>query len=101
MYGLIIVAFVIIMLLSVGLLVLACFKSRKKSVAMFVGQLVFLSLAFFFFYRCISYLPNQANVMYTEDQSLTLGIAGILWAISMLWEFVGICVLAWHGKGKN
>lgn len=83
-------AFIIVIVTSAAVISLFYIKTRKRSLLWFGGQLVFLSLSFRFFYRAITYLLNQANAMYSEDQSLRLGLAGLCWAISMLLMVAGI-----------
>ena len=89
-YGLLIWSFVVIIVISVSLLAVMYFKTRNKAIFWFGGQTAFLSLAFYWFYRCITNLPNEVNVMHTENQSVLIGLAGVSWAISMLLMLVGI-----------
>lgn len=89
-YQLLVVAFSVVAGASAGVLAGFYWKSHDKSIFWFVGQLVFLVFAFGLFYKCVTYLPNQGNSMYSEDQSITLALSGICWAISMVFDLIGI-----------
>lgn len=89
-YGILLWAFITVVILSAGALIYFYLKTRRRSLVWFGGQLVFLSLSFRYLYRALTYLPNQANAMVSEDQSLRLGLAGLCWAISMLLMLAGI-----------
>ena len=89
-YGTLFWAFIIVIVTSAAVISLFYIKTRKRSLLWFGGQLVFLSLSFRYLYRALTYLPNQANAMVSEDQSLRLGLAGLCWAISMLLMLAGI-----------
>ena len=95
-YGTLVWAFVIVLIITVGVLFLFYLKTRNRGLTWFGGQLVALSLSFYFFYKAVTYLPNQANAMYSEDQSLRLALAGLCWAASMFLMLAGI-----HRSIKN
>lgn len=89
-YQLLVVAFGMVAGVSAGALAGLYWKSRDRNIFWFAGQLIFLAFAFALFYKCITYRPNQGNSMYSEDQSITLALSGICWAISMAFNVIGI-----------
>jgi hypothetical protein len=60
-----------------------CKKHKSRSALLFLGQIIFLCLSFRYFYVAIQYLPNSGDFMYSEKQSLNLGISGVCWATSV------------------
>ena len=101
MYRLLLVFFILVVAVGALLLIVFYIKSRNKHILWFGGQLGCLSIAFYFFYRCITYLPNEGNVMYTETQTGTLTGAVIFWAISMVCTFVGVYMLLRRSRGDT
>lgn len=65
-------------------------RSRNQAVLWFGGQTLFLSGAFRFFFRalCLRYDPQFS--MYSEEPSVHIACAGLLWALSMLCMLIGI-----------
>lgn len=92
-YSLLIWGFALIAFLSVLVLILLYLKCRNRHIFWFGGQVVFLTLAFCYFYKAISYLPNQGNSMYSEMQSVNIALAGIFWAASMVFVLIGVSML--------
>lgn len=90
-----IVGFSIIAAIGAVVLSLCYVKTRNKNLLWFCGQILFLILTFYFGYKCITTLPNDpTNSMYSENQSVIFAKTGICWAISMIFEFVGIWKIA-------
>jgi hypothetical protein len=92
-YGLLIGGFAAITLIDVFILARLYLKTRNKHVFWFGGQAAFLAAAFYYFYKAIAYLPNQGNAMYSENQSITIALAGIAWAVSMGFVLLGVFML--------
>lgn len=89
-YSLLVLAFSVIAVVSAIILTTFYLRSHNKHIFWFGGQIIFLSFAFYCFYQCITYLPNQGDSMYSENQSITLALSGICWAISMVLNLIGI-----------
>ncbi len=87
------------MVLEAAILAVAFAKTRNKNLFWFVGQIVFSVLAACFFWECLRNVPTaSSNSMYSEHQSIPFAIMGICWAVSMLFEFIGVLKVA---KGKK
>lgn len=90
--GLLIGGFSIIMGIAFIVVLLLLFSKKRKSFRMayglVVGFLVFFSWAVIQALNAISFDVNHP--MATEEISLRLGIAGVLWAISMLFLVIGL-----------
>lgn len=65
-------------------------SSKNKSFIWFIAQLIFLYLSFLKFTYLIRMKPEVPQVLLSEENSLALGISGMLWAISMLGMLIGI-----------
>ena len=89
-YLLLVLAFGAVSGVSAIVLVIFLIKSHNRNILWFGGQIVFLSFAFYLFFKCIVYLPNQGDAMYSENQSITLALSGVCWAISMVLNLIGI-----------
>lgn len=86
-----IIGFVLVIMIGIVMLGLKYKKTNNKNSLWFGGQMLFLILTFYFCFKCIINLPNDpSNFMYTEEQSVIFANTGICWAISMLFEFIGI-----------
>lgn len=93
-----IIDFVLVIMIGVVMLGL---KYKKQIIRIYFGLAgrCFLVLTFYFCFKCIINLPNDpSNFMYTEEQSVIFANTGICWAISMLFEFIGI---VWLVKSKK
>ena len=73
--------FLLVTLVSLAVLIILLIRSRNKNLLFFMAQLAFLALAF--------YLPRD-NSMYTEENSLSIALAGLCWAASMGCMLAGI-----------
>jgi hypothetical protein len=69
-----------------------CFviKRKNRSLLWFLGQIAFLGLSFNQFINLIQRKPEISEVMMSENNSLTLGIMGVFWALSMVCMILGI-----------
>ncbi|MGI6423792.1 MAG: hypothetical protein ACOX2A_00760 [Tepidanaerobacteraceae bacterium] len=88
-------------LYSIGFSLLVIVKlwtnSKDKSFIWFIAQLIFLYMSFSKFTYSIRTKPGIPQVMLSEENSLALGISGILWAVSMFCMLKGI----WNMGTKN
>lgn len=73
-------------------------SSKDKSFIWFIAQLIFLYLSFLKFTYSIRMKPEIPQTMLSEENSLALGVSGILWAISMFCMFKGIWDLSKENK---
>lgn len=90
LYVFIRIAFACVALLTLIILGFLYRKTENRAIVWFIGQLFALSGSFFFFFQALTDLPNQGNCMYSEDQSMRIAIAGLLWAVSMICMLLGI-----------
>lgn len=73
------------------------FKSKDKGYIWFVLQFIFLYLSFFEFLNAIKVKPQIPEVMLSEENSLALGITGVLWTASMFCMLMGV----WFMEKRN
>ena len=89
-YDLVLGGFVIIALCTLSMLVYLFWRSRHRAILWFGGQLITLSGAFWFFFEALCFKPVPGFVMYTEEQTMNIACAGLLWALSMIRMLCGI-----------
>ena len=82
--------FFIVIALSLALIIKLWFSSKNKAFVWFVAQLVFLCFGFFRFLHLINPKTEIPAAMMSEENSLTLGIMGVLWAACMCCMLIGI-----------
>lgn len=100
-YSLLLFAFVAIIVASALALSLCYFRSHNKHIFWFGGQLLFLAVAFYYFYRCVTYMPSHGNSIYSEEQSLTLALSGVSWTVSMALSLMGVYKLSRKSNGDK
>lgn len=74
-------------------------ESKDISYIWFIAQLIFLLLSFFKFIDFIKPNPGIPASFLSEENSLSLGIIGILWATSMVCMVIGILSIS-HKHNK-
>ncbi|HZH58021.1 MAG TPA: hypothetical protein VEY70_00205 [Metabacillus sp.] len=98
--GMLIGGFLIIMGITFIVVLLLLFSKKRKSYRMayglVIGNLVFFSWAVSQALNAISFDVNHP--MASEEISLRLGIAGFLWAISMLFLVLGLIKFSFSKK---
>lgn len=82
------VGFTAVAILSFVALFVLFIRYRNLNLLFFLVQLLFLILAFRYLFGLITVADNHP--MLTEECSLRVGLAGICWAFSMLFMFIGI-----------
>ena len=82
--------FFIVIALSLAVIIKLWFNSKNKAFIWFVAQLVFLCFGFFRLLDLIKPKTEIPVAMMSEENSLTLGIMGVLWAASMFCMLLGI-----------
>ena len=82
------VGFTIVAILSFVALLVLFIRSRNLNLLYFLVQLLFLVLTFTHLFGLITLAGNHP--MLTEECSLRVGLAGVCWAFSMLFMFIGI-----------
>lgn len=100
-YSLLLFAFLAVFAVSALLLVMFYLRFRNRRLAWFGGQLGFLALAFYYFYQCVTCLPSPGDSMYSEEQSLTLALSGVCWALSMALCLTGVYRLSKPPRGDK
>ncbi len=83
--------------LSLLVIVKLWISTKDKSFIWFIAQLVFLFLSFLKFTYLVRLKPEIPQSMLSEENSLALGVSGILWAISMFCMLIGV----WNLSRKN
>ena len=92
-YGLLKWAFIGVMLCSFLVVSGFYYLSRSRSLLWLYGHMGFNCAAFYFFYECVTHLPNREsvyNLMHSENQSMNIGLAGVCWAVGMALLLVGV-----------
>jgi hypothetical protein len=84
---------------SLGVIFKLWFGNKNKAFSWFVVQFVFLYFAFNKFLYLIKPKPEVSASMMSEENSWTLGITGVLWAVSMFCMIIGVWVL--NRKNKS
>lgn len=80
--------------LIVGIMVLVTLflwiKSKDNNIAYasVIGHFIFLSIAIYVFLKAITF--NVDHPMASEEISLRMGVAGVIWAASMLALLIGL-----------
>ena len=88
-YDLLIGAYVAIAFTAAAVLFFLYRKAKRPALHWFSAQLILQTVAFRYFHQCISYRPDFSYA-YTATQSLTIGLAGMFWAASIICMLVGI-----------
>ena len=88
-YGLLTGAYVVVAFITAAVLINLYRKAKRPALHWFSAQLALQTVAFRYFHQCVSYRPDH-SFMYSENQSLTIGLAGVFWAASILCMLVGI-----------
>lgn len=90
--GMLIGGFLIIMVIALIVVILLMFSKKRKpfrvAYGLVIGFFVFFSWAISQALNAISF--NVNHPMASEEISLRLGIAGVLWAVSMLFLLCGL-----------
>jgi hypothetical protein len=96
--GLLIGGFSVVMGITILVLMLLWLLKKNNSSAYVwtLLHLLFFSVAVYFFIKAISF--DYEHVMASEENSLQIAIAGIIWAISMVCLIIGIFKFSYSGK---
>lgn len=88
--GLLIGAFSVVMGIAIIALLLLWLQKKNNSLAYIwtLLHLLFFSVAIYFLIKAISF--DYEHVMASEENSFHIGIAGIIWAISMVCLLIAI-----------
>ena len=82
--------FNIVIAISLVLIIKLWIETKEKSYIWFIVQLCFLYFCFITVIYTIKIKPAIPQAMLSEENSLALGISGILWAVSMFCMLIGI-----------
>lgn len=77
-YGLVLGGFVIVVVCTLLVLIYLFWRSRNQAILWFGGQTLFLSGAFWFFFRALCFRYDPQFSMYSEVQSVHIACAGLL-----------------------
>lgn len=68
-----------------------CYRglARKDGYVFFILQGLFTIISFLFILNALTRIPHSYS-MFTEDVSLSIGLAGLSWGISIFFMLVGI-----------
>lgn len=89
--------FLIVVSISLLVIIKLWVSSKDKSFIWFIAQLIFLLLSFLRFIYSVRMKPEVPQTMLSEENSLALGVSGILWTISMVCMLKGI----WNLSKEN
>jgi hypothetical protein len=67
-------------------------KTKNRGLLWFIPQLIMLTICLLLFLQLIHNQNTVPAVMLSEENSLTIGLMGISWALSMIFMTVGIIV---------
>lgn len=90
--SLIIFGFIFVMFIVMLSMLVLWKKTKNRGLVWFIPQLVMLSICLRFFTRLIDHQTTVPAVMLSEENSLTIGLMGISWALSMIFMTVGVIV---------
>jgi uncharacterized protein len=96
-FAMLTLGFAAVILISVIVIIMLWVKVRSKAFGWFLVQIVLLCAVFFNFIKLLIMNSNIPKAMVSEENSLALGIMGVLWACSMLCMLIGIY---WLSKEK-
>lgn len=88
--AMLLLGFALVILLSLAVIISLWIKVRSKAYSWFLVQVVLLIIAFFKFIKLLIINSNISKTKISEENSLALGIIGVLWACSMLCMLIGI-----------
>jgi len=97
-FGLIIGSFSLVMVIAFNLILFLWLhkKNNNSAYIWILLHLLFFSIAVYFLIKAISF--DYENVMASEENSLHLGIAGIIWTFSIVCLVLGIFKFSRAGK---
>lgn len=91
--------------LVLGILIITLFllwkKTKNRGLLWFIPQLVMLSLCLLLFLRLFDNYQTVPTVMLSEENSLTIGLMGLSWALSMIFMTIGIISAVSNKKDRN
>jgi uncharacterized protein len=82
--------FAIVILISLIIIIMLWVKIRSNAFSWFLVQIILLAIAFFKFIKLLVININIPKAIISEENSLALGLIGVLWACSMLCMLIGI-----------
>lgn len=88
--SLIIFGFIIVLVIVAICIGLLWRKTRSNGLFWFIPQLGMLSLCLLLFIKLINNQANTPAPMLSEENSLTIGLMGVSWALSMGFMTIGI-----------
>jgi uncharacterized protein len=89
-----ILGFAIVILFSLVVIIRLWIKAKSKTFIWFLVQAALLIIAFFKFIKLLIINSNISVVISSEENSLAIGIIGVLWGCSMLCMLIGIYMLS-------
>ncbi|MCZ8521815.1 MULTISPECIES: hypothetical protein [Paenibacillus] len=66
-------------------------RTRLGSYIWFLANLVFLVIGYFFAVDVLKGNPDVHHVMRSEENSWSIGLAGVSWALSVFCMLIGVC----------
>jgi hypothetical protein len=67
-------------------------KTKNRGLLWFIPQLIMQGICLLLFLKLIHNQNSVPAVMLSEENSLTIGLMGISWALSMIFMAVGVIV---------
>ncbi|WP_203248771.1 hypothetical protein [Sporosarcina beigongshangi] len=96
--GMLMIGFSVVMGIAIIILLLLWFQKKNNSsaYAWTLLHLLFFSVAAYFFLQALSF--DYEHVMASEENSLQLGIAGVIWFFSMVCLILGVFKFSNSGR---
>jgi hypothetical protein len=98
--SLIIFGFSIVLVIVIFSIFFAWRKTKNRVLLWFIPQLIMLSICLLLFLQLIHNQNTVPAAMLSEENSLTIGLMGISWALSMIFMMVGIISMSTTKQAK-
>ncbi len=91
----------IVLFVSAIFFILLWSRTKNISFVWLLLQLIFLGISYYFVEDVLIGNLDISPVMQSEENSLSIGLAGVFWGVSMVCTAVGVYLLTIGGKLKE
>ncbi len=95
------IGFCIVLLVSATFFILLWIRTKKVSFIWLLFQLIFLGISYYFVEDFLIGNLDIHPVMQSQENSLSIGLAGVFWGVSMVCTAVGVYMLTKGGKFED